>query len=151
MYELKAHLCCHSKHNASISSDTYISFNRNISSNKSDYAQQQGLAQASLIPQGWVLGLCRCSCKSQITDDIVWSGLRMLPHSPTWSIKWLWGGAWSEKTACKAEGPLPGYWNVLTLSLPLLKNWMISSFSCHVDLKKSPSKHPFASPCAPSL
>jgi len=62
IYEMKAQLCCHSTHNASISSDTYISSNLNISCNNSNYAQEQGLAQASLSPRGeWLVYVGACA------------------------------------------------------------------------------------------
>lgn len=73
----------------------------------------------------------------------------MLTHTQKWSVKWLWGGAWSEKTTCKAEKILPGCWIVLTLSVFLLENWVIPDFHCRVDLEKFPSRHPLPSTFSP--
>lgn len=141
---MKAHLCCCSKYNDSIWSNSYAAFNPNSSCNNSDCAQEQGSAKASLICQGWVTGLHRNPCKSQIVDDTAWSGVRMLTCAPEWL------------TRCLVRADTMQGWRSTARLLNCLDSlstlaWKLNDPGSHclVDLQKSTFRHPLASSCAP--
>lgn len=73
-------------------------------------------------------------------SGVMWGCLLVLQNN--------WGGSWSEQTAHRAKGTLPGYWVVLTIPVSCLNSeWDSLLLLC--GLVATPSRHPSAFCCAP--